>query len=110
LTDRGARGQATKLARKIREGRFVVVGSSRGPPIRVITFQRNGDLALNALNWLSSDEDLISIRPKEHGKPQRHHDSRAIQLGADSAAIPVAGGAIACRRFRLVAEKIGRKS
>jgi ABC-type uncharacterized transport system involved in gliding motility auxiliary subunit len=25
----------------------------------------NRDLALNMMNWLSSDEDLISIRPKE---------------------------------------------
>jgi ABC-type uncharacterized transport system involved in gliding motility auxiliary subunit len=25
----------------------------------------NRDLALNTINWLTSDEDLISIRPKE---------------------------------------------
>jgi ABC-type uncharacterized transport system involved in gliding motility auxiliary subunit len=25
----------------------------------------NRDLALNMMNWLTSDEDLISIRPKE---------------------------------------------
>jgi ABC-type uncharacterized transport system involved in gliding motility auxiliary subunit len=28
-------------------------------------FDGNNDLALNTLDWLSSDEDLISIRPKE---------------------------------------------
>jgi ABC-type uncharacterized transport system involved in gliding motility auxiliary subunit len=31
----------------------------------MIGFEANRDLALNAVNWLSSDEDLISIRPKE---------------------------------------------
>jgi ABC-type uncharacterized transport system involved in gliding motility auxiliary subunit len=47
------------------EGRFVVVGSSSWPANSFISFNGNGDLALNAMNWLSSDEDLISIRPKE---------------------------------------------
>ncbi len=47
------------------EGRFVVVGSSFWAANSFISFNGNGDLALNTLNWLSSDEDLISIRPKE---------------------------------------------
>ncbi len=46
------------------EGRFVVVGSSSWAANSFISFNGNGDLALNAMNWLSSDEDLISIRPK----------------------------------------------
>jgi ABC-type uncharacterized transport system involved in gliding motility auxiliary subunit len=46
------------------QGRFVVVGSSSWVANRFIGFNGNGDLALNAVNWLSSDEDLISIRPK----------------------------------------------
>ena len=29
-----------------------------------LNFNGNSDLALNAINWLASDEDLISIRPK----------------------------------------------
>jgi ABC-type uncharacterized transport system involved in gliding motility auxiliary subunit len=45
-------------------GRFVVIGSSRFMDNSMLRFQANGDLALNAINWLSSDEDLISIRPK----------------------------------------------
>jgi len=45
-------------------GRFVVIGSSSFLANSMLTFQGNRDLALNALNWLSSDEDLISIRPK----------------------------------------------
>jgi len=47
------------------EGRFVVVGSSSWAANAFIAFNGNSDLALNAMNWLSSDEDLISIRPKE---------------------------------------------
>jgi ABC-type uncharacterized transport system involved in gliding motility auxiliary subunit len=47
------------------QGRFVVVGSSSWVSNGFINFNGNNDLALNAINWLSSDEDLISIRPKE---------------------------------------------
>ena len=47
------------------QGRFVVVGSSSWMSNGFINFNGNNDLALNAVNWLSSDEDLISIRPKE---------------------------------------------
>ena len=46
-------------------GRFVVIGSASFLENDYINFQSNRDLALNAVNWLSSDEDLISIRPKE---------------------------------------------
>lgn len=46
------------------QGRFVVVGSSSWAANSFISFNGNSDLALNAMNWLSSDEDLISIRPK----------------------------------------------
>jgi len=47
------------------QGRFVVVGSSSWAANSFINFNGNSDLALNAIDWLSSDEDLISIRPKE---------------------------------------------
>lgn len=46
------------------QGRFVVVGSSSWVANRFIGFNGNSDLALNSVNWLSSDEDLISIHPK----------------------------------------------
>ena len=46
------------------EGRFVVIGSSIWASNRFLRFNGNGDLAANAINWLCSDEDLISIRPK----------------------------------------------
>lgn len=47
------------------QGRFVVVGSSQWTANSFLPFNGNRDLALNTINWLSSDEDLISIRPKE---------------------------------------------
>jgi ABC-type uncharacterized transport system involved in gliding motility auxiliary subunit len=47
------------------QGRFVVIGSSDWAANGFINFNGNRDLALNSMNWLSSDEDLISIRPKE---------------------------------------------
>ena len=46
------------------QGRFAVVGSSTWVANRFLGFNGNSDLALNTVNWLSSDEDLISIRPK----------------------------------------------
>ncbi len=46
------------------EGRFVVIGTSSWLDNSFLVFNGNTDLALNAMNWLSSDEDLISIRPK----------------------------------------------
>jgi ABC-type uncharacterized transport system involved in gliding motility auxiliary subunit len=55
------------------QGRFVVVGSSGWANNSYINFNGNADLALNAVNWLASDEDLISIRPKEQ-------DDRRITL------------------------------
>jgi len=48
------------------EGRFVVVGSSAWAANSFISFNGNRDLAMNVMNWLASDEDLISIRPKDH--------------------------------------------
>jgi ABC-type uncharacterized transport system involved in gliding motility auxiliary subunit len=47
------------------EGRFVVVGSSGWIANNILRFNGNSDLFVNMLNWLSSDEDLISIRPKD---------------------------------------------
>jgi len=49
-------------------GRFVVIGNSSfvdDAGVAGLPFQSNRDLALNAINWLTADEDLISIRPKD---------------------------------------------
>jgi len=47
------------------QGRFVVFGGSTWAANSFINFNGNRDLAVNAVNWLSADEDLISIRPKD---------------------------------------------
>ncbi|HTZ97232.1 MAG TPA: GldG family protein [Terriglobales bacterium] len=60
------------------QGRFVVVGSSLWAANQFIDFNGNNDLALNAVNWLSSDEDLISIRPK--APEDRHITMTRAQL------------------------------
>lgn len=52
------------------QGRFVVIGSATWITNRFLDFNGNGDLALNAVNWLASDEDLISIHPKT---PEQQH-------------------------------------
>src|SRR3984957_8967555 len=54
-------------------GRFVVVGNSGWASNEALGFSGNRNLLLNMINWLSSDEDLISIRPKEP-------EDRRIQL------------------------------
>jgi ABC-type uncharacterized transport system involved in gliding motility auxiliary subunit len=48
-----------------KEGRLVVTGTSQFARNAFIGLGGNRDLLLNMLNWLSSDEDLISIRPKD---------------------------------------------
>jgi ABC-type uncharacterized transport system involved in gliding motility auxiliary subunit len=60
------------------QGRFVVVGSSSWAANGFINFNGNNDLALNTINWLSSDEDLISIRPK--AQEDRHITMTRAQL------------------------------
>jgi ABC-type uncharacterized transport system involved in gliding motility auxiliary subunit len=72
-------------------GRFVVVGSSGFLTNGMIGFQANRDLALNAINWLSSDEDLISIRPKEPEDRRLNVTQRQMNgfFYADIIAIPL---------------------
>ena len=62
-------------------GRFVVVGSSDwagnsllGAPVG------NRDLLLNMMNWLTADEDLISIRPKDPEDRRLNLNSRQMRL------------------------------
>ncbi len=78
-------------------GRLVVIGSSGFLDNGMIGFQSNRDLALNAINWLSSDEDLISIRPKEAEDRRLNATQRQMNVFAyiDLIAIPlliIAGG------------------
>jgi len=45
-----------------KEGRFVALGTSLTAANSFLNFQSNRDFIMNSINWLSADEDLISIR------------------------------------------------
>ena len=62
--DTGGNGRPETSEEAKAEGRFVVVGTSTFAANSMINFGGNRDLFLNVVNWLSRDEDLISIRPK----------------------------------------------
>jgi ABC-type uncharacterized transport system involved in gliding motility auxiliary subunit len=47
------------------ETRYVVSGSTELISNSFLGFNGNRDLFLNMVNWLSSDEDLIAVRPKD---------------------------------------------
>ena len=47
------------------DARLVVIGNSEFASNQWFGQQRNGDLFFNAINWLTEEENLISIRPKE---------------------------------------------
>ena len=64
-TPPGFPGSAPEEETSSPEGRFIVAGSTEFPANAIIGFNGNRDLFVNAVNWLASDEDLISIRPKE---------------------------------------------
>jgi gliding motility-associatede transport system auxiliary component len=61
-------------------GRFVVVGTSRWIGNGFLAFNGNRDLYMNMLNWLSSDEDLISIRPKDPEDRRLNMNSRQATM------------------------------
>ena len=52
------------------EYRMVVVGDSDFASNQLRRFGLNGDLFQNMLSWLSREEDLIAIRPKEAGNSE----------------------------------------
>src|SRR5271156_1448911 len=47
-----------------KDARLVVIGNSQFSANPWVTQQRNGDLFYNSVDWLTQDENLISIRPK----------------------------------------------
>jgi ABC-type uncharacterized transport system involved in gliding motility auxiliary subunit len=58
-------GAAATVGSGATQGRVVVVGSSNWMENLMFSAPvANRDLGLNMMNWLTSDEDLISIRPK----------------------------------------------
>lgn len=48
-----------------KEGKIVVFGDSDFASNAYIGWSGNGDLVLNALNWLAEEEDLVAIRAKD---------------------------------------------
>ena len=59
-------GAAATVGSGDKQGRVVVVGSSNWLSNNIIAAPvGNRDLVLNMMNWLTSEEDLISIRPKD---------------------------------------------
>ena len=58
------------------ETRIAVFGDSDFAANSTIGIQGNQDLALNSINWLAQQENLISIRPREP-------EDRRITLTAD---------------------------
>lgn len=62
-----------------KQGRFVAVGTSLVAANAYLDFQSNSDLVLNMTEWLTSNEGLISIRPKT---PKfQHLNLTASQMG-----------------------------
>jgi ABC-type uncharacterized transport system involved in gliding motility auxiliary subunit len=62
-----------------KEGRFVATGTSLMAANAYLGFQGNRDLVMNMVNWLSADEDLISIRPKPPESQQLNLTARQMQ-------------------------------
>ncbi len=60
-------------------GRFVFVGTSQWIQNGYLNFNGNRDLYMNMLNWLSSDEDLISIRPREPENRPLNMNARQVR-------------------------------
>lgn len=60
-------------------GRFVFVGTSQWIANGYLNFNGNRDLYMNTLNWLSSDEDLISIRPREPENRPLNMNARQVR-------------------------------
>lgn len=74
-------GAAATIGSGSNAGRIVVVGSSSWMGNQILSAPvGNRDLALNMVNWLTSDEDLISIRPKEPEDRRLHVTGNAVRI------------------------------
>ncbi len=62
------------------KGRVIVVGTSRWIANQFLGVTGNRDLFLNMVNWLSADEDLISIRPKDPEDRRLNMNARQVAL------------------------------
>jgi ABC-type uncharacterized transport system involved in gliding motility auxiliary subunit len=72
-------GTVAGEAERKTEGRFVVLGTSGIAANAFFGFQGNRDLLMNTVNWLSADEDLISIRPKPRESQQLNLNAKQMR-------------------------------
>jgi ABC-type uncharacterized transport system involved in gliding motility auxiliary subunit len=74
-------GAAATVGSGANQARIIVVGSSSWLANNIMSAPiGNRDLALNMMNWLTSDEDLISIRPKQPDDRRLHVTGSAIRV------------------------------
>jgi ABC-type uncharacterized transport system involved in gliding motility auxiliary subunit len=74
-------GAVSTMGSGDKQGRIVVVGSSSWMSNNIMSAPiGNRDLALNMMNWLTSDEDLISIRPKEPEDRRLHVSGSTMRV------------------------------
>ena len=65
IDDKNSKDDETKTKNeKVKEGKIVVYGDSDFASNFYLNILGNQDLALNTVNWLAEEEDLISLRPK----------------------------------------------
>jgi ABC-type uncharacterized transport system involved in gliding motility auxiliary subunit len=68
---RGPLALAVSVAQKVSEGsretRLIVVGDSDFAANAMVGIQGNADMFVNMTNWLTEQEDLISVRPRGEG-------------------------------------------
>lgn len=78
-------GSQTGGGEKKTEGRFVVTGTSLIAANSFLNFQSNRDFIMNSVDWLSAEEDLISIRPtppeSQHLNMNSEQMRRVLYLG-----------------------------
>ncbi len=66
---------ASKKIDDKKQARIVVIGDSDFAKNAFFSSQKNGDLFLNTVNWLSEDTDLMAIRPRN---PQSRHINMTV--------------------------------
>lgn len=78
-------GTVTGSSGEKKEGRFVALGTSLIAANSFLSFQSNRDFIMNSIDWLSADEDLISIRPtppeSQHLNMNNQQMTRVLVLG-----------------------------
>jgi ABC-type uncharacterized transport system involved in gliding motility auxiliary subunit len=72
-------GKVPGEGEKKTEGRFVTLGTSGIAANTFLGFQGNRDFLMNAVNWLSADEDLISVRPKPPESQQLNLNAKQMR-------------------------------